>query len=79
MSDHIKIAKGWKKIFEAEMGIPPEEPEMINVSFTTQELSVLRSLIQSAVSEMTSDPNSGMKGIPKEISAVVRKLDNSGQ
>lgn len=79
MSDHIKIARAWKKINEAEMGIAPEEPQMVNVSFTVQELTVLRSLIQSAVSEMTSDPNSGMKGIPKEISAVVQKLDNSGQ
>jgi len=79
MSDHIKIAKGWKKILEAEMGLPPEEPEMVNVSFTKQELTVLRSLIQTAVSEMTSDPNSGMKGIPKEVSGVMQKLDTFGQ
>jgi hypothetical protein len=79
MSDHIKLARGWKKINEAEMGIAPEEPEMVNVSFTKQELTVLRSLIQTAVSEMTSDPNSGMKGVPKEISAVVQKLDSFGQ
>jgi hypothetical protein len=52
---------------------------MVNVSFTKQELTVLRSLIQTAVSEMTSDPNSGMKGVPKEISAVVQKLDSFGQ
>lgn len=79
MSDHIKIANAWKKINEAEMGVAPQEPEMVNVSFTKQELTVLRSLIQAAVSEMTSDPNSGMKGIPKEISSVVQKLDSFGQ
>lgn len=79
MSDHIKIAKGWKKIYEAEMGIPPEEPEMVNVSFTKKELTIIKSLIQSAVSEMSSDPNSGMKGIPAEISALIQKLDTIGQ
>jgi len=79
MSDHIKIANAWKKINEAEMGNVSKEPQMINVSFTVQELIVLRSLIQSAVSEMTSDPDSGMKGIPKEISGVMQKIDRLEQ
>jgi hypothetical protein len=79
MSDHIKIAQGWKKINEAEMGVAPSQPEMVTLSFTKQELTVMRSLIQSAVSEMTSDPNSGMKGVPKEITAVVQKLDSFGK
>lgn len=79
MSDHIKLANGWKKINEAERGIRPEESEMISMTFTKQELTVMKALIQSAVSEMTSDPNSGMKGVPKEISAVVQKLDSIGK
>jgi hypothetical protein len=83
MSNHIRMAEGWKQIVEAEMAqvaaLVPQPTPTINISLTTKELTVLKSLIQSAVNEMTSDPNSGMKGIPKEISDIIKKLTSLGQ
>ena len=76
----MRLYEAWRKINEADLGIPQQpEEQTVNVSLTKKEIALIRSLIQTAVSEMSSDPNSGMKGIPPDITAIIQKLDSLGK
>ncbi len=76
----MRLSEAWKQINEAQEA-PIQEPQeqIINVQCTQKEIALIRSLVQTAISEMTSDPDSGMKGIPPDISNLIKKLDTIGK
>ena len=84
MSNHIRMSEAWKRIQEDEATIPSVTPspvaptqntDMVTLSLTRNELALIKSLVNTAVNEMSSDPNSGMNGVPAEISGVINKLE----